>query len=1064
MLLDAKWITGEVLNTYARCKLVTSMQEQLNLKPTHKLVKSYYETLGQYGQLDIDYEGAVRSAFQALLRGCGKQFEWTLVPEYVIHKPKAGIIQVDGALIDTFHLPRGYWEAKDEHDDLEKEIRAKFDRGYPKNNIIFQAPEKAILFQNGIRQGLNQDIRDGGNLVELLMKFFAYREPHLEEWDEAVEEFKVHIPQLAKAVEKKVEHQRQTNQGFVERFDAFYALCRQAINPNLSVEAVEKMLVQHLLTERIFRKVFDNPDFARRNVIAIEIERVIDSMTAREFSRDAFLKDLDHFYKTIELAADTAQDYSGKQKFINEVYQRFFQGYSPKEADTHGIVYTPQPIVDFMVRSVEDILKKEFARSLSDKGVHILDPFVGTGNFITRVMKEIKTTALPYKYENELHCNEVMLLPYYVASMNIEHEYMERTGEYQPFPGICMVDTFDMRAQGQMFTEANLDRIERQRQSPIFVVISNPPYNAWQLNENDNNKNRRYIEHNGVDLRVAETYSKESRATNKNALSDPYVKAFRWASDRIKEEGVVAFVSNSGFLDSLAADGMRRTLVKEFDEIFILDLGGNVRKNPKLSGTTHNVFGIQVGVCVSLLIRRKGLREKRECNIHFARTDEFWRKEQKYRFLDGASDRQGIAWARLVPDAQHNWLTEGLRDDFQSLTPLAGQLFRHSSNGVKTNRDAWLYNFAKVNLSENVRRSIEFYNAEVARWQRRKQKDQRVDDFVKYDEESISWSETLKKRLVSENELALNEARIRLAIYRPFCKKWLYFDRQFVERVYGVPSIFPEVAEGHRNTVLWVKVGGAWPTFAVAVDVTPDLLPEGGSHCFPFYTYDEDGSNRRENITDCALNEFRTHYSDPNITKWDIFHYVYAMLHHPQYRQRYAANLKRELPRIPFITAGPSTPPEAGSAQDDAATFWQLVEAGRRLAELHVNYEQQPEYPLEQVEKGQLNLRVEKMRLSKDKTTLIYNEFLTLKGIPPETYDYRLGNRSALEWVIDQYRVSTDKRSGITNDPNRADDPEYILRLIGQVITVSLETMKIVEALPPLASQMEKRGSQDARD
>src|SRR5271165_5604374 len=296
--------------------------QELVLKPTHKLVKSYYETLGQYGQLSIDHEMAVRSAFQALLRGCGRQFDWTLVPEYAIHKPKAGIIKVDGAMVDGFRLARGFWEAKDEHDDLEKEIRAKFERGYPKSNIIFQAPEKAILFQNGVRQGLNEDIRDSGNLVELLKEFFAYREPHHEEWDAAVADFKDHIPQVAEGIKAKIEEQRRTNRAFVERFDDFYALCQQAINPNLSVEAVEKMLIQHLMTERIFRKIFDNPDFTRRNVSAAEIEKIIDSMTEKELSRDTFLRSLDHFYRAIESAAENTETYKQKQDFINKVYER----------------------------------------------------------------------------------------------------------------------------------------------------------------------------------------------------------------------------------------------------------------------------------------------------------------------------------------------------------------------------------------------------------------------------------------------------------------------------------------------------------------------------------------------------------------------------------------------------------------------------------------------------------------------------------------------------------------------------------------------------------------------
>ena len=540
--------------------------QELVLKPTHKLVKSYYETLGQYGQLSIDHEMAVRSAFQALLRGCGRSSTGRSSPNTPSTSPRRASSRLTARLVDPFRLARGFWEAKDEHDDLEKEIRAKFERGYPKTNIIFQAPEKAILFQNGVRQGLNEDIRDSGNLVELLKEFFAYREPHHEEWDEAVAAFKERIPEIAQGVKDKIDAQRRTNPAFVERFEAFYDVCRQSINPNLSVDAVENMLVQHLLTERIFRKIFDNPDFTRRNVIAVEIEKVIDSMTAKQFSRDEFLKGLDHFYTAIELAAENTEDYSEKQQFMNTVYERFFQGFSPKEADTHGIVYTPQPIVDFMVRSVEDILQKEFGRSLSDKGVHILDPFVGTGNFITRVMKEIKTTALPYKYENELHCNEVMLLPYYVAWMNIEHEYLERTGEYQPFPGICLVDTFELAEPEQstlsFMSEENTARVKRQKEAPIFVIIGNPPYNAGQVNENDNNKNRKYPE---LDRRVNETYAEDLEATNKNALSDPYVKAITWASDRIGGEGIVAFVSNNSFLDDVSFDGIRHHLARDFD-------------------------------------------------------------------------------------------------------------------------------------------------------------------------------------------------------------------------------------------------------------------------------------------------------------------------------------------------------------------------------------------------------------------------------------------------------------------------------------------------------------------
>ncbi len=411
---------------------------ELSLKPSHAKVKDYYNALNQFGQLNISHETAVRQAFASLLDTCARQFKWKLVQEFRLPAPKNKSVIVDGVVLDSFTLKHGFWEAKDLKDSLEKEIKRKLEQGYPRNNIIFQSPEKAILYQKGVRQGLNEDITDPDNLVDLLKEFFKYREPQHEEWEAAVAEFSSRIPEIAAAVKGIIEKERKTNKKFVASFEGFVLLCRQAINPNLSDDAVETMLIQHLLTERIFRRVFNNPEFTRRNIIAAEIEKVIDSLTSRHFSRDAFLKDLDRFYHAIEINAENATDFSEKQTFLNTVYERFFQGFSPKEADTHGIVYTPQPIVNFMVRSVEEILKKEFGKSLGDREVHILDPFVGTGNFIVRVMQEIPKTRLQYKYENELHCNEVMLLPYYIASMNIEHAYLDATGEYKPFEGICL--------------------------------------------------------------------------------------------------------------------------------------------------------------------------------------------------------------------------------------------------------------------------------------------------------------------------------------------------------------------------------------------------------------------------------------------------------------------------------------------------------------------------------------------------------------------------------------------------------------------------------------------------
>ena len=410
-----------------------------------------------------------------------------------------------------------------------------------------------------------------------------------------------------------------------------------------------------------------------------------------------------------------------------------------------------------MVKSVAAILEREFGRSLSDEGVHIIDPFVGTGNFIVRMMREIPRTALERKYKGELHCNEVMLLPYYIASMNIEHEHFDATGKYEPFEGICLVDTFDLAEDRQLplFAPKNTQRVESQKETPMFVVIGNPPYNVGQVNENDNNKNRKYPT---LDRRVADTYAQASKATLKRAISDPYVKAIHWASDRIGKEGIVAFVTNSSFLDAVAFDGMRKHLADGFDAIYILDLGGNVRKNPKLSGTTHNVFGIQVGVSINFLVKKDGDPDS-PVEMYYARVDEFWRKEEKYRYLNEKEQYVNIEWQEIRPDKRHNWLTEGFHTEYEFFTPLGSKeakatkgkvadvIFHKFSNGVKTNRDAWVYNFNRRALTGNTQRMIETYNDQVFKWEREENRNSHVDDFVVYDNAKISWSRDLKVKL-----------------------------------------------------------------------------------------------------------------------------------------------------------------------------------------------------------------------------------------------------------------------------------------------------------------------------
>lgn len=1025
----------------------------LNIKPTHKPIKNYYAELKAYTKIGAEHEGAVRTAFQNLLQHYCRQINLILVCEKTRYTREKRRIRIDGEVVDAFDLPHGHWEAKDTHDDLPTEARKKSEAGYPFKNIIIQSPTRALLYQNGHLR-LDADLSDPSNLVNLLNTFFAYREEDITDWYAAVEEFKEKVPVLGQGVAKRIEAEMQDNPSFRQAFDNFHQQCQASIDSNLTVAQVEEMLIQHLLTERIFRTVFDNPDFTNRNIIAQEIEKVIQVLTVRSPSRSEFLRPLDPFYTAIEKTAAAITDFSQKQAFLNTVYEQFFQGFSVDVADTHGIVYTPQPIVDFMVNSVEHVLKTEFGRSISDMGVHIIDPFVGTGNFVVRLMQEIQGRRLPQKYREELHCNEVMLLPYYIANLNIEHAYFERTGSYEPFPHICFVDTFDtfqlmdaplQTGQFSYFTPENTLRVEEQKGVPMFVVIGNPPYNASQDNENDNNRNR---PHTGVDARVRSTYAADSNAQSKNKLYDPYIKAFRWATDKLGDEGVVVFVTNNGFIDGQMFDGMRKHLSEEFDTLYVLDLGGNVRKGH--SGDS-NVFGIQVGVSINIFIKSKQNTDSSPARILYNDETVNMSKTRTFAFLEENRHVGNVVWQELTPDKRHTWLTQGLHADFETFMPMGnkvakasigdveGTLFKTYSLGVSTNRDAWVYNFNRAALTENVQRMIKYYNAQTLEWVGTKNKSGvNLDDFVDSDPQKISWSEGLKRKLNSGQLAEFTESKLRQSLYRPFTKRNLFFDRIMNERVYVFPSILPTLHTENENKVICVAGIGNRKGFGCLVTnriCSLDLAFEK-NQCFPFYFYDEDGTNRRENITDWALTEFRTHYQDDTITKWDIFHYTYGLLHHTDYRERYQENLKRDLPHLPF-----------------AEDFWSFVNAGARLADLHVNYESQSEYDkLNPIETPgmQVDLSVDRMKFSKDKTRLKYNYFLTLEGIPAEVFAYRLGNRSALEWVVDQYRVKVDKRSGIVNDPNRAEDPEYILRLIGQVITVSLETVEIVSGLPAL--------------
>jgi predicted helicase len=891
-------------------------------------------------------------------------------------------------------------------------------------------------------------------------------------------EFQERIPQLAKAVLKIIEDEYKNKQNlrFKIAFDDFTTLCRSSINPHISLEVIKEMLVQHLLTERLFRTIFNNPSFVNRNIIAAEIEKVIQALTVLAFDRQEFLQPLDRFYIAVESAAKGIESWSERQHFLNTVYEHFFKGFSVKQADIHGIVYTPQEVVDFMCASVEEVLRRDFSNmSLGDKGVQILDPAVGTGNFIVNLIRHyIPRGNLQHKYSNDLFCNEITLLPYYIASLNIEHEFFDKMGGgYEPFEGICFADTLelaedlykdgaDVLKQSKLFmVEENTQRVEKEKAANITIVIGNPPYNMGQKNENDNSKNRPYPV---IDERINKTYVKDSNATLNNKLYDPYVRFFRYATDRLRGSGIVCFISNNSFIERIAFDGMRKHLLQDFNTIYHLDLHGNVQSNRKLSGTMHNVFGIKLGVGITIAVKTPQPTEPR---LYYYRVPEFWTRVEKLTFLVEKKNITNIEWAELQPDENYTWITQGLHPEFRFFLPMGTKetkgakglhnnaLFQTYSLGVATNRDEWVYDFDRSALVEKMQRCVRNYNSEVFRWS---QEDvhpqilnekasvlQYIDNFVNNDPSFLKWTDRLKEALYKRATLKFKESKIRSSFYRPFCKKFLYFDHLLNQRRSQQYLIFPTIESELENTVICLTaLGSEKPFMVLATTAIPDLHLVGagaGTQCFPYYTYSDDGSNRSENITDWAQQQFQAKYGSA-ITKRDIFHYIYAILHHPNYRERYVEDLKRSLPYIPLM--------------EKAEAFWNCVSIGKQLMSLHVNYDKEKEYDLTLVDNETLpyneSRSVERMQLSPDQTSVIINKSLTLSGIPQECFQYRLGTYSALEWVIDQYQITKDKQGRVISDPNRLDDKDYILRLIKQIVTVSVQTVQLIDQLAQMVT------------
>ena len=963
----------------------------LELAPNDPIVRSYVKDLQHLRDQSVVHELGLRGPFQNLLDKAARRRGWTLVPELSTYSGGKRVVP-DGTVRDEYRLARGWWEAKDTSDQLAAEIQKKLKAGYPSRNTIFEDTQTAVLYQDRSEAG-EFTLSEPLHIAELLNRFLSHAESDEREFERAMQEFKSRIPDLAQSLSEHIAEAHKHNRRFREAFAAFVTLCRASLNPELSEANVDEMLIQHLLTERLMRNLFQNPEFTTRNVIAAQVQGVIDALASTSFSSAEFLKRLDPYYNAIERAGANLSHFTEKQDFLNSVYEQFFQRFSPNVADTHGIVYTPREIVDYMCNSVEQALKEEFGYSLASPEVVILDPCTGTGNFIVNLIERMPGRALREAYRNRLFANEVMLLPYYVSSLNIEHAYYERMREYEPFSGLCFVDTLDMAEakQGALFTAANTERVDREKEAAITVIIGNPPYNVGQKSENDNNKNRRY---KVVDERIRQTYSRDSKASSKSKLSgEAYVRFFRWAADRLSHrDGIVCFVSNNNFVDRSAFDGMRAHLERDFEHIDHLDLHGNRRENPRISGTSHNVFGIQLGVGITLAVKRKDSKPR----IRYHRVPDFWRRSEKLEFLSSGT----VAWRPIVPDAEHTWLVPPHADEYGDLRAM-GDIFSQRSLGLNTNRDSIVYDFDRGKLEARIREFIAAYNAEVDRHRH----DANADFPVQ-----IQWSSRLKECLRRGQYAQFTESKVRTSIYRPFTRKWVFVDSVVNQRTGKWPSI--------SGPVIAVPGPGNRKPFGTLLSdaIVPLDLAFEKVQCLPL-----------SHVKESAQSQFQRHYGESSITGEDIFHYIYAILHHPGYRERYAANLKRKLPRIPF-----------------APDFAAFATAGKELARLHLEYESLIPWPLEFIENRDVpySERVTKMKLSADRGSLKVNDSLTLAAIPPETFEYRLGSRSALEWVIDQYQVKGE------SDPNREDDPGYIVRLVGQVVRVSMETVRLVRSLP----------------
>ena len=873
-------------------------------------------------------------------------------------------------------------------------------------------------------------------------------------------------------------------------FDQLMRGLHRNINPGLSEQDAIEMLSQHIISRPVFEALFENYQFAANNPISRSMQKMLDLLDDETKTEEEHQK-LQKFYEYVRDTVGNIHEAEGRQRIIVELYDKFFKVASPRTVEKLGIVYTPVEVVDFIIRSVGYILQREFGRSLSDENVHILDPFTGTGTFITRLLQSglISREALERKYGREIHANEIVLMAYYIASVNIEnvfHDLMGPDTEYRPFSGICLTDTFQLgeeAADENLYSEqfpTNSRRVIEQKKRRITVIVGNPPYSIGQKSANDNAQNESYPT---LESRIENTYVAQSEAALNKSAYDSYIKAFRWASDRLneKEGGVIGFVTNGAWLDANGLDGMRKCLAREFSAIYAFNLRGNQRTSGELSRKEGGkIFGSgsRTPIAITILVKKPKASDE-TARIYYHDIGDYLSREEKLNIIRNMGDISNplMQWVSITPNEHGDWLNKR-SEQFKLYTPLEPEkkfgkgsksFFNVNGPAVASGRDSWVYNFSKQSVEKNISAMIDFYNQQQQAYQKavKSNPDLSVEDFIDTDPTKISWTVNLKKDIERKIPHTYKDD-IRYSMYRPFSKHLLYYDKPLIERIGISPKLFP--TPNHRNLVICVSGIGSNKDFSsIITENIPDYQLQFNCQYFPLYWYDDSTADiadlfsapqsemdryvRRDGVTDWILSTARKQYGS-RVTKEDIFYYVYGILHAPDYRTTFAADLKKSLPRLPLV-----------ESPDD---FWAFSRAGRSLAELHLGYEHVEPYagcrtiysPLTNRGDEISYLIDDKMRFGKldsktaDKRIIHYNAGITIENIPLEAYDYVVNGKSAIEWVMERYAVKTDPASRIENNPNdwcrEHDDPKYIYNLLLRIITVSLETMKIVYTLPKL--------------